>query len=85
MLLCQMRDINSGVGGKALAQNKRNSLPCTVRTSRQRSCNQRVSCLLYSMARINDPWNVSLEKRKYNNIPQMYAYIRIICETSKEY
>ena len=33
------------VGGNALAPNRRNSLPCTVRTSRQRSCNQRVGCL----------------------------------------
>ena len=33
------------VGGNALALNRRNSLPCTVRTSRQRSCNQRVGCL----------------------------------------
>ncbi len=35
------------VGGNALApKNRCNSLPCTVRTSRQRSCNQRVGCLL---------------------------------------
>ncbi len=40
-----------------------NSLPCTVRSSRQKSYNQRVGCLLYSMARIFDIWNGSLDKR----------------------
>ena len=29
----------------ALSKKRRNSLPCTVRTSRQSSCNQRVGCL----------------------------------------
>ncbi len=33
LLLCQMRDINSMRRGNALAPNRRNSLPCTVRTS----------------------------------------------------
>ncbi len=41
---CQMLDINIG---DALAQNRRNSLPCTVRTSKQKSCNQKVGCLQY--------------------------------------
>ena len=45
LLLCQMRDINSMSRGNALAPNRHNSVPCTVRTSRQRSCNQRVGCL----------------------------------------
>ena len=40
-----MHDINSMSRRNALAQNRHNSLPCTVRTSRQRSCNQRVGCL----------------------------------------
>ena len=38
--------------GKALAPNRRNVLPCTAKTSRQRSCNQRVGCLLFSLVRI---------------------------------
>ena len=42
-----MRDINSMSRRNTLqAPNRRNSVPCTVRTSRQRSCNQRVGCLL---------------------------------------
>ncbi len=40
----------------ALTINRRNSLPCTVRTSRRRSSNQMVGCLLCSMARIYDFW-----------------------------
>ncbi len=31
--------------GNALAQNRCNSLPCTVRFYRQRSCNERIGCL----------------------------------------
>ncbi len=38
------------VGGGALALNRPNPLPCTVKTCRQRSYNQRVDCLLCSMA-----------------------------------
>ncbi len=34
------------VGEIPLPQNRRNLLPCIVRTSLQRSCNQRVGCLL---------------------------------------
>ena len=30
----------------ALTQNRCNSIPCTVKISRQRSCNERVGCLL---------------------------------------
>ncbi len=33
------------VGRNTLAPNRRNSVLCTVRTFRQRSCNQRVGCL----------------------------------------
>ena len=61
LLLCQIRDSISMSRGNALAQNRRNSIPCTVRTSRQRACNQRVGCLLCNMARINDLWDVSLD------------------------
>ena len=42
LLLCQMRDINKMRKGNALSQNWRNSVPCTIRTSKQRSCNQKV-------------------------------------------
>ena len=35
---------------------------CTVRTSRQSLCNQRVGCLLCSMARINYPWDGSTHR-----------------------
>ena len=46
LLLCQVRDINSQIRGNCLTQNRRNSISCTVRTSRQRSCNQRVGGLI---------------------------------------
>ena len=36
--------INSMRIGNALANNKRLALTCTVRTSRQKKCNQRVVC-----------------------------------------
>ena len=36
---------NGDMVDKALARNRRKSVPCTVRTSRQKLCNQRVSCL----------------------------------------
>ncbi len=49
-----MHDINSTSRGNALALNRHNSLLCLVRTSRQMLCNQRVGCLLRSMARIYD-------------------------------
>ena len=45
LLLCKVCDINSYSSGNALAQSILNSLPCTVRTSRRRSCYQ-VHCLL---------------------------------------
>ncbi len=52
LLLCQMCDIKSKNRGNALAPNRRTSLPCTVRTLGQSSCNQRVCCLLSSGIRI---------------------------------
>ena len=33
--------------GNALIPNSRNSISCTVRTSRQRLCDQRVGCMQY--------------------------------------
>ena len=51
-----MSDINSMSRGNALTPNRRNSLPCTALTSRQKSCNQRVCCLLCSIARISIGW-----------------------------
>ncbi len=39
-------------GGNALAPNRRNALPCIVKSFRQGSCNQRFDCLLGSMVRI---------------------------------
>ncbi len=48
LLLCQMRDINRTSRENALSPTY------TVRTSRQRSCNQRVKCVLCSMAMIYD-------------------------------
>ncbi len=53
--------------GNTLAPKKYNLLPCTVRTSRQWSCNQRVGCRLCSMARIYDLWDGSCPCR-YNTI-----------------
>ena len=49
MLLCHIGDINSKSRGNSLASNRRNSVPCIVRTSRQGSCNQRVGCLQYDL------------------------------------
>ena len=40
LLLCQMHDINTICRVNALAKNRCNSLPCTVRISRQGSGNQ---------------------------------------------
>ncbi len=51
-----------------VAPSIRNSLPCTLRTSRQRSFNQRISCLLGSMARIYKLWDGSLDKRKVGGL-----------------
>ncbi len=50
------------VRGDALATNRCNSLPCKLRTFRQRSFNQRVGCLLCSMARIYDIWDWSVNQ-----------------------
>ncbi len=52
------------VGGNTLTQNRRNSLPHSARTFRQRSYNQKVGCLLCSMDRIFDILDGSLDKRK---------------------
>ena len=63
-----MCNINSTSRRNALAQNRRNLLPRTVRTSRQGLCNQSVCCLLCSMARINNLWDGSLDKRKVHGL-----------------
>ncbi len=47
-----MLDVQSMRKENACAQNRRNYLPCRYRTFRQRSCNQRVDCLLRSEVRI---------------------------------
>ena len=49
--------------GDNLAPNRRNLLPCAVRTSRQRSCNLRVGCLLCSKVKIYEG-NGSQDLRK---------------------
>ncbi len=51
---CQMIDINFMTRGKALApkQTQLITIYCTVRSSRQRPCNQSVGCLLCSVLRI---------------------------------
>ncbi len=43
------------VGEITWPSNRHNSVPCTVKTSRQRSCNQRVSCLQYLGSRAFEP------------------------------
>ena len=48
-----MRDINSMRRGNTLAPN--NSVPSTVRTPKQRSCNQRVGCLQGLISRAFGP------------------------------
>ncbi len=44
LLLCQMCNIHSVNRINALAPNRRNSLPCKIRTFRQRLCNYRKVC-----------------------------------------
>ncbi len=44
-LLYQMHTIDIKSNGNALAQNRCNSLPSTVRTSKLRWCNQNICCL----------------------------------------
>ena len=44
-----MRDINRPIRWNALAQNRRNSLSCTVITSRLWSCNKEAGCLLLNL------------------------------------
>ncbi len=80
LLLCQMRNIDSMKRGNALASNRRNSVPCTVRTSRQRSCNQRVGCLQWLGSRAFGPskWSgprlLSTTERKSVKIFFMYYF-----------
>ena len=54
LLQCHFRKINSMSRRNTTAQNRSNSLPCTVKTSRRRPCNLRVGCLqlLRSIKRI---------------------------------
>ncbi len=68
LLLCQIRNINTTSRGKALTPNMCNSLPCIVRTTGQWPCNERVGCLLCSMARFNDLLDVSLDKCKVRGL-----------------
>ncbi len=53
------KDINSISRGLPWAPNWRNSLPYTVRTSRQRLCNQRVRCLQQLGSRASGPFERS--------------------------
>ncbi len=56
--------------GNVWALNRGKPLPCTVRTSKQRSYNQQVGYMLCSMARINELWFESLDKGKvYGFVP----------------
>ncbi len=48
-----------------LPQNRRNSLPHTARTLRQRSFNQRVGCMLLYVTVL---WDWSLDKRKVRDL-----------------
>ncbi len=73
LLLCQICNINSTSSGNVLAINNSNSLPCTVRTSKQWSYNHRVGCLLYSMARIYDLLNLSLDICKGRGLSPYYG------------
>ncbi len=43
---------------------RRYALPCTVRTYRQRSCNQRVDCLLCSVVKIYERYALQLKTLK---------------------
>ncbi len=55
-------------GASALYPNSCNLLACTVRTSRQRSCNQRVCCPLCSMVWIYDLQNGFFNKGKVRGL-----------------
>ncbi len=68
-----MRDINSTSRGNALAPNRCNSLSCTVRTSRQRFCSQRVDWLLCIVAMIYDLWYRSMDKRKVRCLVPLWS------------
>ena len=61
-----MRDINSR--GECLGPRQVQLITYTVRTFRQRSCNQNVGCLLCSMAGIYDLLDGSLDKRKVRGL-----------------
>ncbi len=67
LLLCQMCDIDSISERHVLAQKKRNSLPCPIRTFKQRACNQRVVCA-FNLLSI---WHIL---RKNPNRPKKVAY-----------
>ncbi len=70
----------------AVAPNMRNSLPCTVRTSKQRSCNKRVGCLLCSMAMIYDLWYGSLDKRKVRGlVPLLWSGAQVLPHPTHSY
>ncbi len=51
-MLYQMRNINSKSRKNALDPNRRNSLQCIIRTSRQGFGNKRFGCLICGMVRI---------------------------------
>ena len=72
-----MRDIYSSSRRDALAPNRRNSLPCTVRTFRQKSCIQSIGCLLCIMAMIYDLWDRSLDKRKVRGLVLCSGWLSI--------
>ncbi len=59
-----------------LAQNSRNSISCTVRTFRQRSCNQQVANDIQNIHRIHTYWlDESLLKRIQTFILRKLRYI----------
>ena len=77
--LCQMRDIVRQSRVYALDQNRRNSLSCTVRTSRQRSCNQRVDCLLGDKYRGNLFGLAAVSSVPYSlSAPKMSSFVIIM-------
>ena len=88
LLLCQMS--NSMSRGNALEQNRRNSLPCTDRTSRQRSYNQRVDCLKWLGSKahvwpsvfINFPWGMN-RKAVFGLYSSKYTFIEIFVRVVK--
>ena len=75
--------------GNALAPNRRNSLPCTVRISRQRSCNQRVGCLQCTVPRVWGegprvwPWVDKLTVQSKCNSPTRHEHIHLYWRASR--